>query len=145
MERRGLLKEEMHTVLDMCDPPREDDGDTLILPRRVDGGGHEGLARPLLQVDDLTDRGAITLDPIDEEDMGLDMQRIVVVTSVYGVFGEPVEVLGREVFDDGGIPVEAEVKTLTHEGRVAGLHQDAVLCCDGRGGLGRRLSLTTCS
>ena len=81
----------MHTVLDTCDPPREGDGDTLILPRRVDGGGHEGLARPLLQVDDLTDRSTITLDPIDEEDVRLDMQGIVVVSSlllpVYGVFG----------------------------------------------------------
>ena len=99
----------MHTVLDTCDPPREGDGDTLILPRRVDSGGHEGLARPLLQVDDLTDRSTITLDPIDEEDVRLDMQRIVVVSSlllpVYGVFGEPVEVLEREVFDDGGILV----------------------------------------
>jgi hypothetical protein len=63
--------------------------------------------------------------------MWLDVQRSVVITTLLlamdRVLREPIEVLMREVLHSRGIPLEAQMDTLTHKSRVTGLHHNRIL------------------
>ena len=125
MEASGLLEEKVIGVLYFLDAAREDDGDALVLLFGEDIRGEEGLTGVLLEVKDLADGGTIGLDPVDEEDSGVDTHGVVSVfallISVDGVTAAPEEVIVRDVLDSGAIRGEVQVESFADEGGVGGL------------------------
>ena len=125
MEASGLLEEEVIGILYFLDGAREDDGDALVLLLGEDIRGEEGLTGVLLEVKDLADGGTIGLDPVDEEDAGVDTHGVVSVfallISVDGVTAAPEEVIVGDVLDGGAIRGEVQVESLADEGGVGGL------------------------
>lgn len=125
MEARRLLEEEVIGVFYFLDGAREDDGDTLVLLLGEDIRGEEGLTGVLLEVKDLADGGTIGLDPVDEEDAGVDTYGVVgvfaLLISVDGVTAAPEEVIVRDVLDRGAIRGEVQVESLADKGGVGGL------------------------
>lgn len=131
MEARRLFEEEVVGVLDFLDGAREDDGDTLVLLLGEDIRGEESLTGVLLEVKDLADGGTIGLDPVDEEDAGVDTYGVVgvfaLLISVDGVTAAPEEVIVRDVLDGGAIRGEVQVESLADKGGVGGLDGGSLL------------------
>lgn len=125
MEASGLFEEEVIGFLYFLDAAREDDGDALVLLCGEDIRGEEGLTGMLLEVKNLADGGTIGLDPVDEEDAGVDTHGVVgifaLLISVDGVTAAPEEVIVRDVLDSGAIRGEVQVESLADEGGVGGL------------------------
>ena len=125
MEARRLLEEKVVGVLDFLDGAREDDGDALVLLLGEDIRGEESLTGVLLEVKDLADGGTIGLDPVDEEDAGVDTHGVVgvfaLLISVHGVTTAPEEVIVGDVLDGGAIRGEVQVESLADKGGVGGL------------------------
>lgn len=117
--------------LDLVDASREDDGDTLVLLLGEDIRGEEGLTGVLLEVKDLADGGTIGLDPVDEEDAGVDTHGVVgvfaLLISVDGVTAAPEEVIVGDVLDGGAIRGEVQVESLADKGGVGGLDGGSLL------------------
>ena len=111
--RRPLLEEDVGGVLDLGDAAREDHCLTSAAIACVDVGVDEGLTGACLEVKHLADGRPIGLHPVHEEDMRLDMLRMVpilaLLLAVDRVPREPVQVTIREVLHDGAIPLEGEV------------------------------------
>lgn len=125
MEARRLFEEEVIGVLYFLDGAREDDGDALVLLLGEDIRGEEGLAGACLEVKDLADGGTIGLDPVDEEDAGVDTHGVVgvfaLLVTMDGVTTAPEEVIVGDVLDSGAIRGEVQVESLADEGGVGGL------------------------
>ena len=131
MEARRLFEEEVVGVLDFLDGAREDDGDALVLLLGEDIQGEEGLTGVLLEVKDLADGGTIGLDPVDEEDAGVDTHGVVgvfaLLISVDGVTTAPEEVIVGDVLDRGAIRGEVQVESLADKGGVGGVNGGRLL------------------
>lgn len=131
MEARRLFEEKVIGVFYFLDGAREDDGDTLVLLLGEDIRGEEGLTGVLLEVKDLADGGTIGLDPVDEEDAGVDTYGVVgvfaLLISVDGVTAAPEEVIVRDVLDRGAIRGEVQVESLADKGGVGGLDGGSLL------------------
>ena len=131
MEASGLLEEKVVGILYFLDGAREDDGDALVLLLGEDIRGEESLTGVLLEVKDLADGGTIGLDPVDEEDAGVDTYGMVgvfaLLISVDGVTAAPEEVIVGDVLDGGAIRGEVQVESLADEGGVGGLDGGSLL------------------
>ena len=131
MEASGLFEEEVIGFLYFLDASREDGGAAQGAVARIDIRGDEGLAGACFEVKDLADGGTIGLDPVDEEDAGVDTYGVVSVfallMAVDGVTTAPEEVIVGDVLDGGAIRGEVQVKSLADEGGVGGLDGGSLL------------------